>query len=101
MPCLTLADTSRAADASMRRWRVFAAGLALLPLAAWGASFDAARAGKNPDGAWTAAAERAVAASALPASPPGDIQAFCPAHADRSPEERVRFWAGLAVCQPR
>lgn len=79
-----------------------AALLALLPLAAWSAATDyAAWAGKDAGGAWTAAAERAAAASTLPSSLPGDVQAFCPAYAQRSPEERVRFWAGLLSAMAR
>lgn len=85
----------------MSRRRACAAIMALLPLAAWGADDYGAWSGHNADGAWTAAAEQAVAASALPASAPGDIQAFCPAYAERSPEERVRFWAGLLSAMAR
>jgi hypothetical protein len=85
----------------MSRPRALAAWLALLPLAALGAADYAAWAGKNADGAWTAAAEQAVAASALPASLPGDVQTFCPAYAERTPEERVRFWAGLLSSMAR
>ena len=67
----------------------------LFPLTAWAADDYAAWAKKNLDGSWTAAAESAVGASALPSSQPSDVQKFCPGYAKRSAEERKMFWVGL------
>jgi soluble lytic murein transglycosylase-like protein len=68
---------------------------ALAPLAAHAQSDYAAWARSNADGTWTAAAEAAVKASALPGLRPKDITPFCPGYATRTPGERARFWVGL------
>ena len=55
----------------------------------------AAWAKNNADGSWTAAAEAAVANSALSNSVPTDIENFCPGYFARTREERKIFWVGL------
>ncbi len=77
-------------------------GLSVAALAAAAASDEPAWAARNPDGSWAAAAAQAVAASTLPASLPADVADFCPAYAERTAEERVRFWVGLlsALARP-
>jgi len=70
--------------------------LSLVVLAPLAAAKDyAAWARRNPDGAWTAAAETAVAASSLPQAVPADVEKFCPGYAARNPDERKVFWVGL------
>ena len=71
------------------------------PLASLAATADAAWGARNPDGSWATAAAQAVAASTLPASLPADVAGFCPAYAERTPEERVRFWVGLLSAMAR
>ena len=50
---------------------------------------------KSTDGKWTAAAEAAVASSALPSALPTDIEKFCPGYKAQDASGRKTFWVGL------
>lgn len=61
----------------------------------------AAWAGANPDGAWTAIAEKAVVVSSLPTVVPSDIAKFCPNYPTLDAVDRSRFWVGLLSAMAR
>ena len=74
---------------------------ALLAVPALAADY-AAWASKNPAGAWTKAAEAAVAETSLPKASPADVAMFCPNYKLLDFTERTQFWVGLlsAVAHP-
>ncbi|MEM7430955.1 MAG: transglycosylase SLT domain-containing protein [Pseudomonadota bacterium] len=49
----------------------------------------------NQDGSWTSVAEKAVRATSLPQSEPGDILSYCIEYPGLGTDDRVRFWVGL------
>ena len=62
----------------------------------------AAWSSKDPSGAWTKAAELAVAETGLSKTSPADIALFCPKYKLLGFAERTQFWVGLlsAVARP-
>lgn len=80
--------------------------LAALPLAPAAPASPAAEgyaawAAKDPDGSWTAIAERAVEATRLPDLAPAGMAEFCPGYEGAEPTGRTRFWVGLMSAMAR
>ncbi|HEY0686869.1 MAG TPA: transglycosylase SLT domain-containing protein [Steroidobacter sp.] len=75
--------------------------LLIAPIMVLAESDYAAWAEANPDGAWTAIAEKAVAASRLPTVVPSDIAKFCPNYPTLRTADRSKFWVGLLSAMAR
>lgn len=62
----------------------------------------AAWSSKDAGGAWTKAAEAAVAETGLPKASPADVAMFCPKYSMLAFDQRTQFWVGLlsAVARP-
>lgn len=83
-------------------WLLMAAAPCLPPDASAAGAYDyAAWAAADPDGSWTAIAERAVEATRLPDLAPAGMAEFCPGYEGGEPTGRTRFWVGLMSAMAR